>query len=343
MPSDVLLDLQAVSKVYTDNPSFIARLTGITRHVHAVSEVSLDIRAGETLGLVGESGCGKSTLARLAILLEATSEGQVVFDGDVVEAGSSRSLAAFRGAAQFVFQDPMSSLNRSLTVRQILESPLRLHKKTGSSAARDARIKELLQLVGLSAGFADRYPHELSGGQRQRIGIARALAVEPRLILLDEPLSALDVSIQAQIVNLLHELQQRLDLTYLLISHDLNVVRYLSDRVAVMYLGRIVEIGPVDEIYERPRHPYTQMLLASAPGLRVTGAARSVRSQGEVPSPFKPPAGCAFHPRCPHAIERCRVERPLLGKIRDGSRAACHLADEIGPAGEVTASATSTS
>jgi peptide/nickel transport system ATP-binding protein len=322
--SDALLELAAVSKRYLDNPSFVAKLLGLTRTVHAVTEVSLSLARGETLGLVGESGCGKSTLARCIIALEPVSAGEMRFAGRAVEAERQRRLRWFRSRAQIVFQDPQSSLNRSLTVEQILARALKTRAGQGGRDARRARIAELLRTVGLGPAFLHRYSHELSGGQCQRVGIARALAVEPEFVVLDEPVSALDVSIQAQIVNLLLHLQARLGLTYLFISHDLNLVRYVSDRIAVMYLGRIVELGPAEEISGRPRHPYTQLLLAAAPQPDPARRDESVAVTGEVPSPFDPPSGCAFHPRCPLADARCRRERPELRRVAPAVEVACH-------------------
>lgn len=322
-----LLELVTVSKIYEADDSLLARLRKKGGSVHAVTDVDLSVTRGETLGLVGESGCGKSTLARLILRLEDVSTGDVIFDGRNVTDLGPNQLRWFRNRVQIVFQDPQSSLNRSYRVETILASALKLHR--GLTKRKDIRAAgaELLRLVGLDAAFLDRYPHELSGGQRQRVGIARALAVEPELLILDEPVSALDVSIQAQIVNLLHDLQVRLGLTYVFISHDLNVVRYLSDQVAVMYFGRIVETGPAETLYREPRHPYTQVLLSAVamPGLSHEVPEGSVLV-GEVPSPLSPPSGCAFHPRCPRAQDRCRQERPELREI-GGVAVACHLVE----------------
>jgi oligopeptide/dipeptide ABC transporter ATP-binding protein len=325
--SERLLELVGVSKTYAADASLWAQLAGRGRAVRAVSEVDLTVARGETLGLVGESGCGKSTLARLMLKLEDVSAGDLIFDGRNVTDLGPRHLDWFRSRVQIVFQDPHSSLNRSYRIETILASALRLHG--GLTRRRQIReaAAEQLRIVGLDPAFLDRYPHELSGGQRQRVGIARALAVEPDLLVLDEPVSALDVSIQAQIVNLLHDLQVRLGLTYVFISHDLNVVRYLADRVAVMYFGRIVETGPVEAIYRRPRHPYTRVLL-SAVALPDPEHALPTETAltGEVPSPLAPPSGCAFHPRCPLAEARCRRERPELRDV-GGVAVACHLVD----------------
>ena len=323
-----LLELTGVSKRYVDNPSFTARLLGITRTVHAVTDVSLSLERGETLGLVGESGCGKSTLARCTIALEAANAGEVRFDGRAVEARRRRGLRWFRRRAQMVFQDPRSSLNRSLTAEEILSRALETAGLQDGRDARRARILELLRAVGLGPAFLHRYSHELSGGQCQRVSIARALAVEPEFVVLDEPVSALDVSIQAQIVNLLLKLQERLGLTYLFISHDLHLVRYVSDRIAVMYFGRIVELGPAEEVSERPRHPYTQLLLAAVPHPDPALRDESVVVMGEVPSPLDPPRGCTFHPRCPIADARCRRERPELRRVTPEVEVACHRYEE---------------
>lgn len=323
-----LLELVAVSKKYEADDSLLARLRKKGGTVHAVTDVDLCIRGGETLGLVGESGCGKSTLARMMLRLEDVSAGDVIFEGRNVTNLAPHQLRWFRNRVQIVFQDPQSSLNRSYRVETILASAVKLHR--GLTSRKDIRAAgaELLRLVGLDAAFLDRYPHELSGGQKQRVGIARALAVEPDLLILDEPVSALDVSIQAQILNLLHDLQVRLGLTYIFISHDLNVVRYLSDQVAVMYFGRIVETGPAETLYRQPRHPYTQVLLSAVAMLGLGhGVPEGATLVGEVPSPLSPPSGCAFHPRCPRAQERCRQKRPELRKI-GGVAVACHLVED---------------
>ena len=321
-----VVELRGVSRHYGSDVSLLGRLTGRSVTIRAVSDVSLSINAGEVVGLVGESGCGKSTLARLALLLEPPTNGQVLFDGVDPRQGGRAGVKQFRRQAQMVFQDPLSSLNRSLTVEAILSSPLDVHRLASGGRARRARIAELLDLVGLPRDAMNRYPHELSGGQRQRVGIARALAVGPRFLALDEPTSALDVSIQAQIVNLLHELQRRLQLAYLFVSHDLRLVRYLSDRLAVMYLGRIVESGDTRSIWAGPRHPYTRALL-DAVGEPDPDAPRPAPLGGDVPSASRPPPGCAFHPRCPMAGPRCAIESPELRAGADGVAVACHLHD----------------
>ncbi len=296
--------------------------------IRAVDGVSFAIRPGETLGLVGESGCGKTTTGRCILQLERPTRGQVVFEGQELTRLSDAELRPVRRRMQVIFQDPYSSLNPRLTVGQTLEEPLVVHRLARDAATRAARVRQLLDQVGLLPQHARRYPHELSGGQRQRVAIARALATEPSLLICDEPVSALDVSIQAQILNLLEDLQQELGLTYLFIAHDLGVVRHISDRVAVMYLGKIVELADRHALYEHPRHPYTRALLAAVPIPDPELEARRERLvlRGEVPSPLHPPSGCVFHPRCPIAIDRCRHEVPPLREVAPGHWAACLLA-----------------
>jgi oligopeptide/dipeptide ABC transporter ATP-binding protein len=301
--------------------------------VHAVDDVSIEIKAGETLGLVGESGCGKSTLGRCIIRLLDLTSGSVTFDGKDISRLSRRALRPIRGELQMVFQDPYASLNPRKRVGTIIGDPLRIHGRTSRKQIRD-RVRELLDLVGLSPEHVNRYPHEFSGGQRQRIGVARALALHPRLIIADEPVSALDVSIRAQVINLLDDLQDELGLTYIFIAHDLGVVRHVSDRIAVMYLGKIVEISPAEELYKKPVHPYTEALLSAVPipDPNISAQREQVVLEGDVPSPISPPSGCRFHPRCKYATDVCAQIEPELKVHSVGHQAACHHPLNVGGA-----------
>jgi oligopeptide/dipeptide ABC transporter ATP-binding protein len=297
--------------------------------VRAVAEVDLEIAEGETVGLVGESGCGKSTLGRTILRLLDPTAGSIKFDGVDITSIDQSALRPLRRKMQMIFQDPYASLNPRMTIGKAIGEPLEIHDLVNSRAARSRRIEELLSKVGMRADSANRYPHEFSGGQRQRIGIARALAVQPRFIVCDEPISALDVSIQAQIVNLLQDLQQAENLTYLFISHDLKIVQHICDRVAVMYLGRVVELADAATLYKQPKHPYTQALLSAVPVPDPKAKRSRIILQGDVPSPIKPPSGCAFHPRCPVKDKppACKTDVPVLRVLANGTQAACHVAD----------------
>lgn len=323
MSNAALLEAVNVSKSFTVGSRFSARGRLI---VQAVDGVSLAVLPGETLGLVGESGCGKSTLGRCMVRLYEITSGTMRFKGEDISGKSMREMRPLRKEFQIVFQDPYASLNPRRRVRELIAEPLRVHTNL-SDQAITTRVAELLELVGLHTYHATRFPHEFSGGQRQRIGIARAIALEPKLIVLDEPVSALDVSVQAQIVNLLADLQERLNLTYVFIAHDLSVVRQVSTRIAVMYLGSIVELGQAEDVFAKPAHPYTQALISAVPVPDITkrGSRNRIILTGDVPSPINPPSGCRFHPRCPIAQDRCKHERPLLLKRGSGREVACHF------------------
>jgi len=324
MSSDRLFEVRNLKKYFRVGGGISA---GRRRFLKAVDDVGFDIVRGETLGIVGESGCGKSTLGRTMIRLLEPTGGRVLFEGRDLASVSDRDLKPLRRRFQMIFQDPHSSLNPRMSVRRILEEPMVTHRVP--RADRRKKVRELLDAVGMPADAAHRYPHEFSGGQRQRIGIARALALNPDFIIADEPVAALDVSIQAQIINLMMDLQKEFNLTYLLIAHDLSVVEYVSDRVGVMYLGKLVELTDRDTLYREPLHPYTQTLLKAIPVPDPERSRERVTLKGEVPDPVHPPAGCRFHTRCPFAEERCRREEPAFREVGPGHHAACHFAEKF--------------
>ena len=295
--------------------------------LRAVDGVSFEIARGETLALVGESGCGKSTVARMLVGLYAPSRGRITFEGTDIAMLGTAAGRPLRSKLQMIFQDPYASLNPRWKVADIIAEPIRVHRLIAGEDAIRARVGQLLQHVGLAPADAEKYPHQFSGGQRQRLSIARALASQPEFLVCDEPTSALDVSVQAQVLNLMRDIQREDGLTYLFISHNLAVVHHVADRVGVMYLGRIVELAPKRTLFATPRHPYTRMLLDAIPDMQMTGKARTPVA-GEVPNPLNPPPGCTFHPRCPLADERCRAERPVLRRLEDGAQVACHAVEE---------------
>ncbi len=322
--TEPLLQVRDVKTHFPVRGGVLGRVRGT---VKAVDGVSFDVLRGETLGLVGESGCGKSTLGRTLLRLLEPTAGSIRFEGQELTGLSQRQLRPLRRRMQLIFQDPYASLNPRMTVRDIIGEPFAIHG-LAQGQEREEKVLALLDLMGLPRDAMERYPHEFSGGQRQRIGIARSIAMKPDLVIADEPISALDVSIQAQIVNLLVDLQRELKLTYVFIAHDLKIVEYISTRVAVMYLGKIVELASAADLYRRPRHPYTQALLSAVPVPDPEHKKTRIILQGDVPSPLAPPPGCAFHPRCPHAFERCRRETPPLYALGNGHTAACFLAEQ---------------
>ncbi len=321
---DIILEARDLARSFvTDKPLF-----GEPTLVRAVDGVDLAIRRGETFAIVGESGCGKSTLARLLVRLIAPTGGTVIYEGRDIGGLDERTMRGLRRDLQFIFQDPFSSLNPRMSVGALIEEPLRAHGM-GDAAQRREKAAQLLARVGLSPSHADRYPHEFSGGQRQRIGIARALASGPKIVIGDEPVSALDVSIQAQVVNLLEDLKEEFGLTLIVIAHDLSVIRHMADRVAVMYLGQVVEVAATEAIFRAPKHPYTEALLAAIPVPKIGARKARVSLEGDMPNPIAPPPGCRFHTRCPYAVARCRDIRPALRPIDGGGNVACHRADEL--------------
>ncbi len=326
--STALVEVKDLKKHFpVTSGGILQRKTGVVR---AVDGISFSIQRGETLGLVGESGCGKTTAGRTLLGLYPATSGSVSIDGDDILHARGKDQLKIRRKAQIIFQDPYASLNPRWTVNSIVSEPIRVHRLLATDKERSERAKELLGLVGLSPHLVNRFPHEFSGGQRQRIGIARALASEPLFIVCDEPISALDVSIQAQVVNLLEKLQDQLGLTYLFVAHDLSMVRHICDRVAVMYLGVMVEIADRDELYEKPQHPYTQALLSAVPlpDPRKERARKRTILVGDVPSPINPPSGCRFHPRCPVRIAKCKTEIPAWRESAPGHHVACHLVND---------------
>ncbi|SIT36964.1 oligopeptide transporter subunit; ATP-binding component of ABC superfamily [Paraburkholderia piptadeniae] len=342
MSADVkapIIEASALTKRFGGERHMFAR----TPTVHAVNDVSFAVNTGETFAIVGESGCGKSTLGRLLLRLIDATRGRVIYQGEDITHWQGAKLRRLRREMQIIFQDPFASLNPGMTVGQIIGEPVGVHGLARNAAERRERVAQLLTKVGLQPGYAERYPHEFSGGQRQRIGIARALAGEPKLIVGDEPVSALDVSVQAQVINLLESLKAELGLTLIMVAHDLAVIRHMSDRVAVMYLGEIVELAQVDELFDAPLHPYTQALLRAIPASSPHERRTKPALQGDLPSPTAPPPGCRFHTRCPHATPRCSQERPLAEALPGGRQVACHFWREVQNAGSGTPLAASVS
>lgn len=321
MTTAPLLEVNNLKKYFPIQSGLLQRTVG---HVKAVDDLSFFVHEGETLGLVGESGCGKSTTGRMVVRLLDPTEGNIVFEGNDISNLSPKELRKYRREIQMVFQDPFASLNPRKTVGTLLEEPFVIHNLYTSKERRE-KVSELLDVVGLSPTYHDRYPHEFSGGQRQRIGIARALALRPKLIVADEPVSALDVSIQSQVLNLMSDLQEEFKLTYIFIAHDLSVVKHISQRVGVMYLGKMAELAPNEELYSNPLHPYTQSLLSAVPVPNPRAKRERIILKGDVPSPSNPPKGCVFHTRCPKAMDHCKTEIPVLREYGKGHFVSCHL------------------
>ncbi|MFD1176562.1 ABC transporter ATP-binding protein [Paenibacillus puldeungensis] len=318
---DILVDVRGLKKYFPIHKGLLSRVVG---QVKAVDDVSLAIRKGETFGLVGESGCGKSTFGRVLLRLQGATEGQVLYQGRDIQQLGKKDMRGLREEMQIIFQDPFGSLNPRFLVKDIIGEPLRVHRNMTAKQIDD-RVVELMELVGLDASRRNRYPHEFSGGQRQRIGIARAIALNPKFIVADEAVSALDVSVQSQVINLLMQLQRELGLTFLFIAHGLNVVRHISDRVGVMYLGKLVEVGETETLFAAPLHPYTAALLSAIPKPSPGRVRERIVLQGDVPSPANPPTGCRFHTRCPFAAEKCSQVEPILTEVAPGRQVACHF------------------
>ena len=323
--TNILLETKNLSKYFTGKKGLLNRQPA---QVKAVDHVSLTVNKGETLGLVGESGCGKSTLGRTILRLIPATEGQVLYNGEDILTYDKKKMWEMRRKLQIIFQDPYSSLNPRMTVYDLISAPLEVYK-IGTKAERREMVEEILQEVGLDKQYLNRFPHEFSGGQRQRIGIARALILNPEFVVCDEAVSALDVSVRAQVLNLMRDMQQKKNLTYLFISHDLSVVRHISDRIAVMYLGSVAEVAEKAQLYSNPMHPYTKALLSAIPLPDVKKKRQRIILQGDVPSAYNPPSGCKFHTRCPYATDRCKQEIPVLRQMEKGHQVACHRAEEL--------------
>ena len=323
--TNILLETKNLSKYFTGKKGLLNRQPA---QVKAVDHVSLTVNKGETLGLVGESGCGKSTLGRTILRLITATEGQVLYNGEDILTYDKKKMWEMRRKLQIIFQDPYSSLNPRMTVYDLISAPLEVYK-IGTKAERREMVEEILQEVGLDKQYLNRFPHEFSGGQRQRIGIARALILNPEFVVCDEAVSALDVSVRAQVLNLMRNMQQKKNLTYLFISHDLSVVRHISDRIAVMYLGSVAEVAEKAQLYSNPMHPYTKALLSAIPLPDVKKKRQRIILQGDVPSAYNPPSGCKFHTRCPYATDRCKQEIPVLRQMEKGHQVACHRAEEL--------------